>query len=146
MATEQQPMELPPLKQPNDKYIVTVRYEARSKGRTKIFEVDSVVEGRDNVPPPNVKMMPSIITSDDYMLPKSILRTMPVVELPEETDLLGKGKDIVENKAFKNGAMYGVIAGAGYGFFKNKNIFYSAIIGMVAGGALSYFFKNKNKK
>ena len=60
------------------------------------------------------------------------------ISVPKEKDALKQTKVVVSNTSFKKGAVLGLALGAGYGFFNNKSVIYSAFIGMLAGGALSY--------
>ncbi len=86
-----------------------------AKGERKFKKGETVV-GNETVNSPNVRAIPSIVT---------------------------KTQNIVKGSAFKQGAVVGVALGAGYGFFYNKNIFFSALIGMALGGAVGHFMFSK---
>lgn len=86
-----------------------------------------------------------IKTTEGYIVPMSILRLVPIVDVPNENDVLQKAKNISKTSAFKQGAVVGIVIGAGYGFFSNRSVFYSAIMGMVTGGLIGHFMFKQPK-
>lgn len=126
-------------------YIMLEDYLARNNGNTKTFKKGETVLGYPKQVPPNVRAVPGIIV-DDYWIPKSIVKEAPKIELDAKDNVIEKTKKVVKTSSFKQGAVIGITLGAGYGFFNNKNIFYSAIMGMIAGGAIGHFFFKGQKE
>jgi hypothetical protein len=125
------------------KYIFVQPYETNTTKGLKKFAVGDTVEGMIVQSKPKIRIIPSITTKDGFMVPLSVVKEAPVVEVPEDKDAIGKGKEVINTTAFRNGAVVGAIGGAAYGFFQNKNMFYSALVGMVVGGAVGYVVGGK---
>jgi hypothetical protein len=118
-------------------------YVTRNREGERKFKKGETVVGNETVNSPNVRVIPSITTLDGFLILKSIVKEVPVVEVDKAQDIVTKTQNIVKGSAFKQGAVVGVALGAGYGFFYNKNIFFSALIGMALGGAVGHFMFSK---
>lgn len=127
---------------PTKSFVVLEEYLGRNNGQTNLFKKGETVVGYFVPPPPNARVLP-LVNSNGYLIPASILREVPAIQVPKEKDALKQTKVIVRNNSFKKGAILGLALGAGYGYFNNKSVIYSSFIGMLAGGALSYMLWGK---
>jgi hypothetical protein len=125
-------------------YSLLENYEARKNGVVKQFGKGETIVGFIVAPPPNVRVIPQV-NSDGYIFPLSILKEIPKVDIKPENQIVGQTKKMIKTTGFKQGAVLGIALGAGYGFFNNKSVFYSAMFGMLAGGALGHFLFSKEK-
>lgn len=134
---------------PPKSYVLLEDYLSRNNGQTKTFKKGETVVGIVMAPPPNAKVDPRFImvNVNGFLIPMGVLKVVPPVEIKDENKIVGQTKKIVKTSNFKQGAVIGIVLGAGYGFFNNKSVFYSAMIGMLAGGAVGHlmFSKKTNK-
>lgn len=126
-------------------------YQGRNNGKIRDFKKGETVVGFFFMPklpagvdPASVRLAPQV-NVEGYIIPLSILKEVPKVEIAEENKLVGQTKQMIKTTNFKQGATLGAILGAGYGFFNNKSVFFSALVGMMSGGVLGHFLFNGKK-
>lgn len=127
-------------------FIMKMDYTARRVSGTKDFKKGEIINGNYTPVPegqPQIRYMRSITTSDGYLIPANMVDAIPSMNINKKDDVLSKSKVIVKSSAFKQGAAIGILLGAGFGYFNNKSVFYSAIIGMLIGGSVGHFMFKK---
>lgn len=126
-------------------------YQGRNNGKIRDFKKGETVVGFYFMPklpagvdPASVRIVPQV-NVEGYIIPSQILKEVPKVEVKDENKLVGQTKQMIKTTNFKQGATLGAILGAGYGFFNNKSVFFSALVGMMSGGVLGHFLFNGKK-
>lgn len=138
---------------PVSTFILLEDYKSRNNGQEKVFQKGESIVGFKVKPTIPVGANPAtiridstayMVNSNGFMFPASILRQVPAVQVDKDTAIVGQTKKIIKTTGFKQGAVIGIVLGAGYGFFNNRSVFFSAMVGMLAGGTLGHFFFSKN--
>lgn len=143
----------PPSAGPLKSWVLLEAYEGRNNGKTRLFKKGETIVGFLFTPqlPPNAttfaRVMPQV-NSDGYIIPYTIVKEVPTVQVDKGNEIVGQTKQIIKTSGFKQGATIGIILGAGYGFFNNRSVFFSAMLGMLGGGLIGHmmFSKEKPKK
>ncbi|HON92801.1 MAG TPA: hypothetical protein PKZ07_14635 [Sedimentisphaerales bacterium] len=136
-------------------WIITEDYVAphRGSGQSRQFKKGEKVTGTAYIPQAaaNVRAMPMVVVDDNYLVPAThiaeyVSKTGGQGSVVAEASIVPTVKKVSGSAGFKKGALLGGIAGAGFSFFKGKNIMVYGIMGVLIGGTIGYLYYENEKK